>query len=174
MDKLESLVKLSIKGNDEAFLQLIDIIKENLYRTAFSYVKNEEGALDVVQETVYKAYISIDKIKNPKFFKTWITRILINNSLDYIKKNKNVVYLENNDLIKTIGANEHNKDEKIYIWEAIESLDPKYREIISLKYFDDLTINEIANVLKYPVGTVKTYLNKGLSGLRKFMEREIV
>ena len=65
MDKLESLVKLSIKGNDEAFLQLIDIIKENLYRTAFSYVKNEEGALDVVQETVYKAYISIDKIKNP-------------------------------------------------------------------------------------------------------------
>ena len=173
MDKLEHLVKLSIKGNDEAFLQLIDIIKENLYRTAFSYVKNEEGALDVVQETVYKAYISIDKIKNPKFFKTWITRILINNSLDYIKKNKNVVYLENNDLIKTIGAKEHNKDEKIYIWEAIESLDPKYREIISLKYFDDLTINEIAAVLNYPVGTVKTYLNKGLNGLRKFMEREI-
>lgn len=173
MEKLEHLVKLSIKGNDEAFLQLIDIIKENLYRTAFSYVKNEEGALDVVQETVYKAYISIDKIKNPKFFKTWITRILINNSLDYIKKNKNVVYLENNDLIKTIGAKEHNKDEKIYIWEAIESLDPKYREIISLKYFDDLTINEIAAVLNYPVGTVKTYLNKGLNGLRKFMEREI-
>lgn len=173
MEKLEHLVKLSIKGNDEAFLQLIDIIKENLYRTAFSYVKNEEGALDVVQETVYKAYISIDKIKNPKFFKTWITRILINNSLDYIKKNKNVVYLENNDLIKTIGAKEHNKDEKIYIWEAIESLDPKYREIISLKYFDDLTINEIATVLNYPVGTVKTYLNKGLNGLRKFMEREI-
>lgn len=173
MEKLKHLVKLSIKGNDEAFLQLIDIIKENLYRTAFSYVKNEEGALDVVQETVYKAYISIDKIKNPKFFKTWITRILINNSLDYIKKNKNVVYLENNDLIKTIGAKEHNKDEKIYIWEAIESLDPKYREIISLKYFDDLTINEIAAVLNYPVGTVKTYLNKGLNGLRKFMEREI-
>ena len=73
-----------------------------------------------------------------------------------------------------MGLKEHNKDEKIYIWEAIESLDPKYREIISLKYFDDLTINEIANVLKYPVGTVKTYLNKGLSGLRKFMEREIV
>lgn len=173
MNELEYLVKLSIKGNDEAFLQLIDIIKENLYRTAFSYVKNEEGALDVVQETVYKAYISIDKIKNPKFFKTWITKILINNALDYIKKNKNVVYLENKDLIKTIGAKDHDKDEKIYIWEVIESLDPKYREIISLKYFDDLTINEIASILKYPVGTVKTYLNKGLSGLRKFMEREI-
>ncbi|MGL4571090.1 MAG: sigma-70 family RNA polymerase sigma factor [Clostridium sp.] len=173
MDKRERLIKASIKGNDEAFLELIDTEKENLYRTAFAYVKNEDAALDVVQETVYKVYISIDKIKNPKFFKTWITRILINNALDYMKKNSNIIYLENNELINTIKDKEYDQDENIHIWEAIQNLDEKHKEVIILKYFDDLTISEISSVLGYPVGTVKTYLNKGLNGLKKFMGREI-
>lgn len=57
-------------------------------------MKNEEDALDVLQETIYKAYISIEKLKEPKYFKTWITRILINNALDVIKKEKRISVIE--------------------------------------------------------------------------------
>ena len=118
--EIKDKVKKAISGDDEAFEYIINNCKERLYRTAFAYVKNEEQALDVVQETVYKAYVSIEKLKNPEYFNTWITRILINNALTVIKKNSKVVYLDNNELINNIIVNEANSDEKIYIWQALE------------------------------------------------------
>lgn len=172
--EIKDKVKKAIKGDDEAFEYIINSCKEKLYRTAFAYVKNEEQALDIVQETVYKAYISIGKLKNPEYFNTWITRILINNALTIIKKNSKVVYLDNDELINSVIANEVNSDEKIYIWQALEELELKHREVIVLKYFDDLTVTEIAGVLGYPVGTVKTYLNKGLKKLREFVGKDVV
>lgn len=172
--EIKDKVKKAIRGDDEAFEYIINNCKERLYRTAFAYVKNEEQALDIVQETVYKAYVSIEKLKNPEYFNTWITRILINNALTVIKKNSKVVYLDNNELINNIIANEVNSDEKIYIWQALEQLELKHREVIILKYFDDLTVTEIARVLDYPVGTVKTYLNKGLKKLREFVGKDVV
>ncbi|WP_055070175.1 sigma-70 family RNA polymerase sigma factor [Clostridium massiliamazoniense] len=172
--EIKDKVKKAIKGDDEAFEYIINSCKEKLYRTAFAYVKNEEQALDIVQETVYKAYISIGKLKNPEYFNIWITRILINNALTIIKKNSKVVYLDNDELINSVIANEVNSDEKIYIWQALEELELKHREVIVLKYFDDLTVTEIAGVLGYPVGTVKTYLNKGLKKLREFVGKDVV
>ena len=73
------LVEEAQRGSDKAFEELINIYKEYLYKMSFLYVKNEHDALDIYQETVYKAYINIRKLKNSRFFKTWITKILINN-----------------------------------------------------------------------------------------------
>ena len=75
-----SLIENSILGSKDSFAELIFLNKEYLYKTAFLYVKNEVDALEIYSETVYKAYISIHKLKNPNFFKTWITKILINNA----------------------------------------------------------------------------------------------
>ena len=72
------LVQQAQNGCDESFEKLINSYKEYLYKTAFLYVKNEHDALDIYQETVYKAYINIQKLRNTKFFKTWIIKILIN------------------------------------------------------------------------------------------------
>lgn len=170
---MEDKVKLAIKGNEEAFSDLINEYKDKLYLTAYAYVKNKEDALDIVSDTVYKAYISIDKLKEPKYFKSWLTRILINNAISFINKNNKVIYLEDDDL-NNIEGNSDNSDERLDILNAIERLDEKYRKVIILKYFDDLTISEISRVLDMPEGTVKTYLNKGLSGLRVYIRREIV
>lgn len=170
----ENRVKKAIKGDDKAFEELMSEYKENLYRTAFSYVRNEADALDIVQETVYKAYISIDKLKEPKYFKTWITRILINTALTHIRKGSKIVYLEDRELSEAMGTVENSVEERLYIWEALDALEEKHREVIILKYFNDLTINEVAEVLKYPIGTAKTYLNKGLNKLRSIMRRDVV
>ena len=71
-------------------------------------------------------------------------------------------------------AKKEDNDEKLDLLCAIDKLDERYKEVIILKYFDDLTINEISKVLDKPEGTIKTYLNKGLNALRLYIGREIV
>lgn len=167
----ELKVRKAINGDEKAFIELIEGQKEKLYKTAYAYVKNEQDALDIVQETVYKAYISIDTLKNPKYFNTWLTKILINLSINTLNKNKKVVYLEEEVLIEDIKINESSED-KLDVLNELNKLDEKYREVIILKYFDDLTLSEIAKVLEMPIGTAKTYLNRGLSSLRISMGKD--
>jgi RNA polymerase sigma-70 factor, ECF subfamily len=171
---IEEQVKLAIRGDEKAFEYLMDISKEGLYRTAFAYAKNEQDAIDILQETVYKAYISIEKLKEPKYFKTWITRILINNAISFINTKKKTVYITEDLSNNTSYYEEDGIDEKLDMLISVDKLEDKYKNVIVLKYFQDLTITEIAEVLSCPVGTVKTYLNKALSKLRLFMNEEIV
>ncbi|MGL5244153.1 MAG: sigma-70 family RNA polymerase sigma factor [Sarcina sp.] len=170
----EFKIRKAIKGDDNAFLELMNECKESLYRIAFAYVKDEHSALDIVQDTVYKAYMAINKLKEPKHFNTWITRILINNAINFLKKEEKVICLEEKDLINIIGSNNINDEETIDLLDMVDKLQDKYKEVIILKYFSDLTIKEISKTLDMPIGTIKTYLNKGLANLREFMVREIV
>lgn len=171
---MEEQVKLAIHGDEKAFEYLMDICKDGLYRTAFAYVKNEEDAIDILQDTVYKAYISIDKLKEPKYFKTWITKILINGAINFINKEKKIVALVDNISNHSNYQEENKIEEKMDILNFIDELEDKHKNVIVLKYFQDLTITEIALVLDCPVGTVKNYLNKALSKLRIIMDKEIV
>lgn len=167
----ELKVKKAIRGDEKAFIDIIDDIKDKLYTTAYSYVKNEQDALDIVQETVYKAYISIDALKKPRYFNTWITRILINISINTINKNKKSTYLEEHNYIEEVEKT-IDIDQKLDITNALDELDEKHKNVIQLKYFDDLTLNEISNKLDIPVGTTKTYLNRGLKRLRSLVREE--
>lgn len=160
----ELKVKRAIKGDEKYFIEIIDDIKEKLYTIAYSYVKNEQDALDIVQETVYKAYTSIDTLKNAKYFNTWITRILINNSINTLNKNNKVGYIE--EYKKEETELTIDIDQKLDISNALDELEEKHKNVIKLKYFEDLTLNEISNKLDIPIGTAKTYLNKGLNRLR--------
>ena len=92
------LIKKAINGDAESFTELMKIYKTYLYKIAFSYVKDEQKALDILQECVYRALLNIEKLKKPKFFKTWITKILINVSINYIQKESKIVYLENGEI----------------------------------------------------------------------------
>ncbi|MGL5379183.1 sigma-70 family RNA polymerase sigma factor [Clostridium sp.] len=167
----ELKVRKAINGDEKAFIALIDTQKEKLYKTAYAYVKNEQDALDIVQETVYKAYVSIDTLKSPKYFNTWLTRILINISINTLNKNKKVVYLES-EMLKEDTTTMRSSEEKLDMLDELNKLEEKYRDVIILKYFDDLTVSEVAKVLEIPIGTAKTYLNRGLSSLRISMGKE--
>ena len=80
------LVKRAIKGDRQAFENLIDMYSDRLYREAYLKCKHEDDAKEIIQETIYKAYRNIGTLREPKYFKTWISRILINVSNDYINK----------------------------------------------------------------------------------------
>ncbi|WP_367946571.1 sigma factor [Bacillus sp. V59.32b] len=82
------LIQKAIKGNKKAFEQLIMKHHEQMYRTAFLYVRNKEDALDIVQEATYQALVSIHTLKNPEYFMTWFTKIIIRCSGQVIEKRK--------------------------------------------------------------------------------------
>lgn len=110
---IENLVRLAQKGEDNAFYELISLNKEKMYVTAYAYVNNKEDALDIVQESVYKAYTSIKKLKEPKFFNTWITRIVINCSIDLVRKNKKLKVSKEEELMINGPYLEELKEEKL-------------------------------------------------------------
>lgn len=158
-------VLMAQKGDDHAFYELIQEQKEKLYRTALAYVKNEQTALDIIGETVYKAYKGLRKLRQPEYFDTWLTRILINTSNDYLRQSKKTVEFNEEILTEQLGYEEVNCD-RVDIFKAIDTLDEKHKTIIILKYYHDLTITQIGELLEIPTGTVKTYLHRALQKLR--------
>jgi RNA polymerase sigma-70 factor (ECF subfamily) len=144
--------------------------RENFYRVAYSYVKNEQDALDIIQDSIYKALNSVEKLKEIKFIKTWFYRIVVNCSIDYLRKNKKYSnFLEVEQLEKIECYEDHtNLDLK----KNLDDLPEKYRIIIVLRFFEDLKIEEIAKILDENVNTVKTRLYQGLKKLRVNIESE--
>lgn len=167
MDHLD-LIKLAIQGDCNAFYSLICEHKIQMYKIAYSYFKNEQDALEAIQETVYRAYNNLHKLKQQQYFKTWLLRILINYCIDENKRmKKSTMLVETADISQEVDIND-----KLELNQAISKLNSKYKTIIILKYFEDLTINDIAFIMEKPVGTIKTWLNKALSELRIILREE--
>jgi RNA polymerase sigma-70 factor, ECF subfamily len=167
--ELHELIKKARKGDADAFAQLMENRKEKIYRIAYGYTKNRENALEIVSEAIYRAFISINKLKEPEHFNTWLIRILINCALNYINKSNKLLQLDM--AIDTEAKKEAVSEEEIIdLYTAIDKLDEKHKTIIMLKYIEDLTIPDIAKILNWPVGTVKTYLNRALKKLKIELE----
>lgn len=177
MNDIDIVIKAQ-NGDDEAFSQLIKSCKEKLYKTAFAYLKNEEEALDVVSDTVYKAYMNINKLKNPEFFNTWITRILINNSINRLEKSKRIILVDEYEKFDDFNLDDSDigvdVPKSLDLYNAIDKLNVKSKSIIILKYFQDMTISEISKVLKIPEGTIKVYLRRSLKKLKLELGEELI
>lgn len=142
---------------------------ELFYRLAYSYVKNTDDALDVVQESIYKAFSSIDSLKDYSYIKTWFYRIIVNTSLDLLRKRKREVVTDE-EYIFDENNGECDKYHDIDLKNALDDLPEMYRSIIILRYFEDLKLEEISQVLNENINTVKTRLYKGLKILRISMD----
>ena len=166
------LTRKAIKGNSDAYGCLIAAYQSYLYKVAFLYMKNEEDALDVVGTTILKAYQHIHKLKNPEWFKTWMTKILIRTALDELKK---VVYFHDLENVQT--ASPHSGisiEEKCDLNSAIDQLSEKYRMVIILKYFSELSVKEIAFVMNIPEGSVKAYLSRARYELKIMLKEDYI
>ena len=115
---------------------------DKLYRLAFSYVKNEQDAMDVVQESVYKAMKNASQIKEKKYIKTWLWRIVINTAVDATRHQSRFV---SDDQVQEEGQEDRYEDTDIMA--ALDTLEEKERKVIMLKVFEEWTIREIADCL---------------------------
>lgn len=144
--------------------------KENekaLFLVAVAYLRNTEDAKDILQESAISAYCAFDTLKNKEYFKTWITRIVINKCKNFLRLKRSTEELKDNLNIF------YNIDEsEIELMDAICKMNPKSSVYIMLKFYNDMTYEEIGKALKKPVSTVKYRSKRALCELKNILEGE--
>lgn len=152
-------VKRAQNGDREAFIQIFRKLEKELYSLAKSIVKTDEDCADVFQETTLKVYKSLSTLRKPNYFKTWVFRILINECNQLLRMRKRTVVMA--DVPEEAPMSKpYNNHTDVDLQEAVENLDENLRIVISLFYFQDLSIKQIADVLDISQGAVKTRLHR--------------
>ncbi len=151
---------------ESEFVRQAEALKGRLYRTALLYLGNETAAVDAVDEAVYKGYLARKKLRQPEFFATWLTRILINVCNNELRRRKRETAVE------TLPETAVEEFDALPLKEAVERLPDDIRAVIVLRYFTGLTLAETAAALNVPPGTVSTRQRKGLGLLRLELEED--
>ncbi len=157
----KDLVKRAKRKDPDAFTELMQRFLKDMYRTAIAILMNDEDAADAIQDTILACWESLHTLKSPRYFKTWMTRILINNCYRIRKQAKNTKALLEYE--EPSACDEYNLELK----EALASLDEKYRTVMTLFYGCGYRIEEIANMLNIPKSTVQTRLQRGRQKLAR-------
>ena len=166
------LVVKARQGDQKAYADLMQRYKDSIYFMALKMVNNKEDAMDLTIETFAKAFEKLDKYQPDFAFSTWLFRVATNNCIDFIRKKKlntqsihGMTDDDGEDRELQIKADVLNPEEtsikKQQTQELkllIETLPPRYRKLITLRYFDELSYEEIAVQLELPLGTVKAQL----------------
>lgn len=151
--------------NDD-FAKQVEQIRLKLYKTALLYLGNETAAMDALDEAVYKALKNIRKLRQPEYFDTWITRILINECHNEYRRRKRFHSLED------VPEPSAEHFDSLPLREAIGCLPRELKEIVILRYFAGYTLAETAEALRIPPGTAATRQRKALKLLRLELEPE--
>ena len=143
--------------------------KENVYRLAYSYVRNPQNALDIVQESIQKALAKGGSLQKPESIKSWFYRIVVNTALDFLRRGNKVKWVDE-EILESHGYLDQAPDRYLDLEHAMAELPVIYREVIVLRFFEEWKIEEIATILELPVSTVKSRLYHALKLLRINLE----
>lgn len=157
IEKIEQ-IKQAKKGDKVAFEAIIMDNIDYLYRVAYTTLRNEDNVDDAIQNTILKSFEKIHTLKKEEFFKTWITKILMNECKNLMRKEKKIVYLE--DVERTEEEYIQEKEAKMDIKEVLKHLNDDYREVINYYYIQEKKVSEISKILKVPEGTIKSRLSR--------------
>lgn len=145
---------------EQEYILRAEALKERLYRTAALYLGSESAAVDAVDEAVYKGFCACKKLRQPEFFDTWLTRILINVCNTELRRRRRELSVD--ELPETA----QEQFDALPLKEALRRLPRDLRDVIVLRYFTGLTLEETARALDIPRGTVSTRQKKALTLLR--------
>ncbi|WP_168123865.1 RNA polymerase sigma factor SigW [Paenibacillus sp. HB172176] len=188
MNVLENrLARLALKGDRQAFEELVDLYQGKLYHMAYRMLSSRQEAEDVVQETFLRVYKNLERFDDTQKFSTWIYRIATNLCIDRLRKRRPTYSLdaESNDYEGLDGYSMIPSDDRTpeseliltdtqrIIQEAMESLPPKYKTVMMLRYLHDLSLQEVGDILGMPVTTIKTRVHRGREFLRKKLEHRL-
>ena len=142
------------------YLERAEEARGKLYRAALLTLGSESAAVDAVDEAVYKGYLSYQKLRQPQYLETWLVRILINVCRDELRRRKRELAVE--ELPETA----QEAYDSLPLKEAVRRLPAQLRDVIVLRYFTGLTLEETAAALELPRGTVSTRQRKALALLK--------
>nr|WP_243108432.1 sigma-70 family RNA polymerase sigma factor [Maliibacterium massiliense] len=140
------------------------------YRLAYGYCKNSDAAMDIVQEAVVRALAGLDRLRDMRAMRTWFYRILVNEAVSYLRKNRRIVLDE--DALLHVPHCDPDAAEAIALYQAIDTLDARARTVIMLRYFEDMKLEEIARVTATNINTVKSRLYAALEKLRRVISED--
>lgn len=152
--------------------QLTEYILDNqqkFYRIAYCYVKDKDRALDIVQNMTCKAFEKQHTLKNKNAIKTWVYRILINECLDTVRRERREYPMEQGQLPEQIYV-EHAYEKEDTVARCMEQLPENIRIVLQLRYYEELSLKEIAAITDINLSTVKTRLYNGLSKLKTMLK----
>jgi RNA polymerase sigma factor (sigma-70 family) len=180
-----NLVSSAKEGNQKAFAEIMQRYKDSIYFMALKMVNNKDDAMDLTVETFAKAFENLDKYKPDYAFSTWLFRIATNNSIDFIRKKRlNIVSIdtlseeEGGDKFMQVRAEGLNpeetsikKQEGEQLKHMVEQLPSRYRTLIILRYYEELSYEEIAQHVDIPLGTVKAQLFRARDLMANILNR---
>ena len=159
--------------------------EKKIFGFVIRMVRNEEVAIDLTQDFFIKIFAVLDKYNFEYKFSTWAYRICYNLVIDHIRKNQAQVnsldddsisardMLSSENVTREDGFKNLSREEtRVYIWKIVERIAPKFRELILLRYIQDLKYEEIAEITALPVGTIKNRIFKAKEILKQEMEKD--
>ncbi|MCM3603297.1 RNA polymerase sigma factor SigW [Robertmurraya korlensis] len=177
---IKKRIKQVLKGDQSAYGEIVEIYKDKVFQLCYRILGNRHEAEDMAQEAFIRAYINISSFNIDLKFSTWLYRIATNLCIDRIRKKKPDYYLDA-EVSGTDGLTMYSQiaSDSILPEDEIENLElqetiqreitklpEKYRSVIVLKYIEELSLNEISEILDIPLGTVKTRIHRGREALR--------
>ena len=184
----QAIVERVLNGDVEAFGILVERYQDRIYSAVRNYVANPDDATDITQDAFVKAYCKLQSFDSSSAFYTWLYRIAVNTSIDYLRKRKSrpTDSLEDDkyteigfepastdvrtDPVKVATASEQNA----LLRSAIERLSDKLRSVLVLHDVEGLSQEEVAAILKVPVGTVKSRVSRARAELRDLLKKQLV
>lgn len=158
---------------EQVFVTFIRANKERFYLLAYSYMKNEQDALDIVQDSIQKALQSLHTLNDEQQLKSWFYKIVVRTAIDFLRKNKRIQVM-NDEQLEFLTPHQNDTYENMDLNEALESLPSTLREVIVLRYFEDLKIEDVAYILDVNINTVKSRIYKALKLLKiELTEKEL-
>lgn len=138
--------------------------KNKYFKIGWAYLRNQHDVEDIMQNTILKVYENIEQLNNAQYFESWVTTIFINECRKVYRQKQRLSYIHIDQTESAqIGL------ERLHIFEGLEKLEEKYKEVIILKYISGYTQEEIGHMLDLPIGTVKTRIYRGLRMMRADM-----
>lgn len=175
----QKIVRLSQKGDEEAFAALVKKYERKVFHLAYSLVRNKETADDLAQEVFIKAFFALPRFKFQSKFSTWLYRIAVNRIKDHLRKEKKSAQIPlDESMIESFQDYQvHNREQKRalekqreLLHKVLRKLPPKYQVIISLRDIQGHSYEEIAGILNLSQGTVDSRLHRARKMLRKKIE----
>lgn len=158
-----------IEELENAFITFIRTQQNSLYLLAYSYTKNEQDALDVVQDSIQKGWLALEKLTNRDQMKSWFYTILVRTAIDLLRKQKRVELIGDDSLLL---LSEEDSYLNLDLQQALHRLPLQLREVVVLRYFEDLKIEDVAHILTIPLSTAKSRLYRALKLLKIELETE--
>jgi RNA polymerase sigma-70 factor (ECF subfamily) len=179
-DPEQHLIQRAQKGDQEAFAALVTEHQRYVYNLALRVLKNEEEALDLAQETFVRAWTALPNFRGQSKFRTWLYRIVTNLCYNRLPNLRRSLTELGDDVIAELPETEiafdnpahglESRELRSYLHQAVDRLDENYRLLISLRYQNELSYEEIATMLNLPLGTVKTGLFRAKEQLRRALQ----